>query len=219
MFHSWASRVPEHVEIVGIELPGRGARIKETPIPDLNALALGAADAITRNGDTRFAFFGHSMGALLAFETTRRLRLQGAPQPCHLFVSGCRAPHLRSERKPVASMSDEEFLIKLQDLNGTPDSVMRDPELMELVLPVLKADFAAVDGWKLRPERNLNVPITALGGSSDGHVSLEAVEAWRDHTRQEFQFRTFAGDHFFIHPKEEILVNLIIRTLQMEAWI
>jgi medium-chain acyl-[acyl-carrier-protein] hydrolase len=219
LFRPWAHAVPDHLEVVGIQLPGRGPRMMEAQLPDMDALACGVADAIARNGDVRFAFFGHSMGALLAFEVTRRLRRQGAPQPCHLFASGCRAPHLKGDRKAVEAMSDDEFLATLRDLNGTPESVLDDPELMDLVFPVLKADFTAIDRWQLRPDRPLDVPITAIGGRTDPHVSAEAVQAWREHTRQEFQFRMFAGDHFFIHDNEQLVLQLIFGSLRVEAWI
>lgn len=217
IFRSWAAIVPADIEIVGVELPGRGRRIREPLLMDLDTLSFEAADAIVETGDTLFGFFGHSMGALLAFEVTRRLRARGAPAPRHLFVSGCRAPHWKSDRKPVAVMSNQECIETLRDLNGTPDPVLATPEMMNLVLPVLKADFTAIDRWRFRPERALNVPITAFGGRSDPHVSIDAVHGWRDHTRQDFQCRLFAGDHFFIHSNERMLLDFIFRDLQVEA--
>ena len=116
-------------------------------------------------------------------------------------------------------MSDEEFLSRVRGLNGTPPSVLLEPELMALVLPVLKADFRAVDLWKPKLERPLTVPITALGGRSDPHVSDAAVGAWQQYTRAEFHLRTFDGDHFFLGPREPALVDVIVRTLRAEAWI
>ena len=219
IFRSWAAGVPADLEPVGVELPGRGRRIGEALLPDLDSLAFEAAEAIAATGDTRFALFGHSMGALLAFQVARRLRARGGPMPRHLFVSGCRAPHWHSDRKTVTVMSNEEFINTLRDLNGTPDSVLRNPELMDLVLPVLKSDFTAVDRWQYRPERTLNIPITAFGGRSDPHVSPDAMHGWRDHTQQEFQCRLFSGDHFFIHSNEGLMLDYMFRDLQVEACI
>jgi surfactin synthase thioesterase subunit len=205
------------MEIIGVELPGRGSRIAEPLLPDLDTLAFEAAEAIADTGDTRFALFGHSMGALLAFEVARRLRGRGGPAPRHLFVSGCRAPHCERSRRPVAMMSTAEFISMLRDLNGTPDSVLGDPELMDLVLPVLKSDFTAVDRWNYRPDRALNIPVTAFGGRSDPHVSVDAVREWQHHTRSEFQCRLFSGDHFFIHASEGMLLDFMIRELEVQA--
>ncbi|HYO80040.1 MAG TPA: alpha/beta fold hydrolase [Bryobacteraceae bacterium] len=217
MYRSWVGHAPSDVEIVGVELPGRGHRIHEPLLPDLSCLAGEAADAIAGTGDTRFAFFGHSMGALLAFEVARALRAAGRPAPRHLFVSAARAPHFYSTRRPVALMSNEEFISKLKDLNGTPDLVLRDPELMELFLPVLKADFSAVDGWLFRPERPLKVPITAFGGRADPHVGVEALQGWKDHTSLGFHLRMFPGDHFFIQAGERNVLDFLFRDLEVEV--
>ena len=118
--------------------------------------------------------------------------------------------------KPVDAMSDDELVDTLRELNGTPESVLRDPELMDLVFPVIKADFAAVDRWRCRPERPLSVPITAIAGQADRQVIPELVRAWQLHTREDLQFRTFSGDHFFLQSHERELLDLIVRTLDGE---
>jgi medium-chain acyl-[acyl-carrier-protein] hydrolase len=217
VYRSWGVRAPAEMEIIGVELPGRGNRIAEPLLPHLDALAFEAAEAIASTGDTRFALFGHSMGALIAFEVTRRLRARGGPVPHHLFVSGCAAPHCERSRRPVAMMSTAEFVAMLRDLNGTPDSVLHNPELMELVIPVLKSDFTAVDGWNYRPDRPLNIPITAFAGRSDPHVKVEAVRDWQHHTRHEFQCRVLSGDHFFVHSNEATLLDFMSREVQVET--
>jgi medium-chain acyl-[acyl-carrier-protein] hydrolase len=217
MFRSWAELMPEVVEVVGIGLPGRGARIMEPPVSDLDALADGIAHAIIGDGSTQFAFFGHSMGALLAFEVARRLRRVGAKQPRHLFMSGAEAPHLRAGRKAIGSMSEDEFLNELRELNGTPEALLRDRAMLELFLPVLKADFIALERWTFRQDRPLDVPITAIGGRSDPHVGVDAARSWEAHTRADFNFRIFEGDHFFVHHQEASIVGMIVGALQAEG--
>lgn len=207
-FRGWPARVGHHVEVIGIQLPGRGARIEEPPISDFQRLLneLGAAiDAAT--GHMPYALFGHSMGALLAFELCRRARRYGRRQPELLFVSGRGAPHCPSRRRPVSAMSDTEFLRELRELNGTPAAVLDNPELMEFLLPAIRADFELLDSWRHVHESAIDVPIVGLAGRCDDHAAVEHVVQWQHHSRVGFELLTYGGGHFFVHDEEASVVR------------
>jgi medium-chain acyl-[acyl-carrier-protein] hydrolase len=198
VYRPWAALLPSDVELCAIELPGRGARLKEAPVRQLMALVEAAADGLRPALDRPFALFGHSMGALVAFELARRLSAQGLA-PLHLFVSGHAAPHLDSVEPPMHPLPDGEFIARLRDLNGTPPEALQDPELMEIMLPILRADFIACEQHVPAPEPLLDVPMSAFGGIDDPEVSAERLEAWRPYTTRRFVARRFPGDHFFLN--------------------
>jgi medium-chain acyl-[acyl-carrier-protein] hydrolase len=213
-YRSWATAFPPDIEVLGVQLPGRGTRFKE-PLstrlaPLLDALAL----EVTKLGeDAPFAFFGHSMGALLAFELARELRRRGAPLPTHLFVAGHRAPGLPERNAPIHHLSDAEFLTALRRYGGMPASVLEQPELMEMVLPIVRADFALVEAWRDIQGAPLDLPITAFRGDNDANATAEEMDSWRAHTLGEFILHTLPGDHFFIQSAEPALLDRVTRAL------
>ncbi len=214
LFRGWPIWLPSDIEVCAVALPGRGARIDEPPRRDLLSLSRDIAGVITQCSPVPFAFFGHSFGALLAFEVTRVLRERGAPAPAHLFVSARQAPdHAAGDLAPAQPVHDADFLARLIRLGGTPPEVLHDEQLMALLLPSLKADFIALDQWRYRAEKPLRVPISAIAGSEDRAVDAEAVRRWCAHTVSDFVFHLLHGDHFFIHSSEQKLVGLLVRTL------
>jgi medium-chain acyl-[acyl-carrier-protein] hydrolase len=213
-YRSWATAFPPDTEVLGVQLPGRGSRFKEPLSTQLAPMLDALASEVAKLGEEApFAFFGHSMGALLAFELARELRGRGAPMPSHLFVSAHRAPGLPERDAPLHHLSDAEFLTALRRYGGMPVSVLEQPELMEMVLPIVRADFALVDTWREIPGAPLDLPITAFRGDDDASVSAEEVDAWRDHTRGAFALHTLPGDHFFIQSAEPALLDTVIRAL------
>jgi len=157
--------------------------------------------------DKPFFFFGHSFGAVLAFELARRL----IPQPRILFVSACSVPHIPNPNRPIHSLSDSEFIKSLQELNGLPAEVASNAELMELLLPALRADFEAIENYRYTSnERRLECPIVAFGGSDDSHVDRARLESWDYHTNGSFISKIFPGDHFFINTARQSVVTSII---------
>ncbi len=196
-FRGWADGLPPAIEVWPAQLPGRGARINEPPFTRMELLVEWLAGEIIPLLDRPSVFFGHSLGALAAFELARELRRAGQPEPVHLFLSGCGAPHLPSTRPPIHALPQDEFLAELRRLNGTPASLLENDELMRLLLPALRADFAVRETYQYRPEPPLDCPLSAFGGSQDARVSREALEGWREHTTGAFSLRMFAGDHFF----------------------
>lgn len=188
--------------------------MKEKAHSQLQPLAQSLATALTPYLDRPYAFFGHSMGALISFAVTRELRRNGAPSPVHLFMAGHRAPQLPPRQAPVYHLSDDEFLAALRQLGGTPAEVLENRDLMELMLPTLRADFTLCDTYRYGEEAALDCPITALGGIGDSEVTRADLEAWSSQTTGPFALRIFPGDHFFLRSAEFELLQVIARQLQ-----
>ena len=220
VFRGWPERLPNGVELCAITLPGRGSRDHEAPESDIFSIASELADAIGQRSDARFAFFGHSMGALLAYEVARELRARGQALPVHLFLSARCAAHCVAPRTtPVDAMSNDDLVEHLTALGGTPREILNDSRVMNIIMPMIRADFRALDRWRYRRQRPLRIPISALAGRGDATVDVDSVREWRQHTESEFRFYILEGAHFFLHSEEPALLNLIVRTLQDDAWI
>ena len=214
IFHGWPELLPPEVEVWAIQPPGREFRIKETPVPRLSSLVRLLAPETLPILDRPFVFFGHSLGALAAFETARALRRNYALQPECLLVSGRSAPQLKLKETAIHTLPDELLIEKLRNMNGTPASVLRNAELMRLLLPALRADLAACETYMYADEPPLACRITAYGGLGDVEISLPALEEWNSQTTAEFRVETFPGDHFFIHSAKSRLLNSVRQELQ-----
>jgi len=212
-FRGWGTQLPPGVEVRPIELPGRGMRLKEAPFTRLVPLVEAVVEALLPYLDKPFAFFGHSMGALISFEVARRLRRDQALNPVHLFVSGRRAPQWPDPDPPIHALPEAEFLGELRRLNGTPEAVLANRELMQLLLPVLRADFAVLETYCYEPASPLECPIAAFGGLQDPEVACEMLEAWRQQTRSDFSLQMLPGDHFFLHTSQSLLWQALNHTL------
>lgn len=214
IYRSWAEGLPGTVEVCPVQLPGRENRLSETPFRRLSNLADTIATAIIKYTDKPFAFFGHSMGAKLAFEVARRLRREGNCQPAHLFVSGSSAPHLPESDRAFYKLPKPLFINELRRLNGTPKEVLDHPELMDLVIPMLRADFEVVQTYAYTEDLPLGCPITAFGGLEDEEVPRSQLVGWGEHTTAPFTVRMFPGDHFFLNRKSSLLLPMLARELQ-----
>ena len=211
IFRPWSQRVP--FEIIAVEYPGRGLRRSEPPATRMSALIDQIVVAIRPYLDRPFAVFGHSMGAFVSFEVLRRLRAAGAPDPTGFVVSGCRAPRVNAKRKPAHTLSEPEFLEELRLLGGTPDEVLADRGLLQLLLPTLRADFEAAETYVCKAGPKISCPLFAYGGMRDADVTREDIEAWKDECASHFNLRIFPGDHFFIHSAEADLLHALSRDL------
>jgi len=213
VFYSWAEGLPSKVELCPIQLPGRESRLSEPPFTRLLPLAQTLALAIRPHLDKPFAFFGHSMGATVAFELARRLREQDGPTPLCLIVSGSRAPHLPDLSSPIHHLPEEEFIAGLRRFNGTPDAVLRHAELLQLLLPLLRADLAVHETYEYVAGEPLECPVFALGGYEDELVDWKGLSAWQEQTRGPFALHMFPGDHFFFRNAQKDLLQTISREL------
>ncbi|HEX8092144.1 MAG TPA: thioesterase domain-containing protein, partial [Blastocatellia bacterium] len=141
IFRSWVNALPESVEACPIQLTGRAPRLMEKPFTRLLPLAHAIAEGMLPYCDKPFAMFGHSMGAMLSFEVARYLRSHSGAEPAQLFVAGRRAPHIPDTEPRTYNLPEPEFIEELRRINGTPQAVLDNEELMQLFLPVLRADF------------------------------------------------------------------------------
>jgi len=217
IFHAWLDDLPPGVEMCAAQLPGRGSRIKEAPYTRVASLVQALGEALHPHLDRPFAFFGHSLGALVAFELSRELRRQHDLLPVHLFVSGCGAPQSLDPHPPIGMLPDTAFLEELRQLNGTPAEVLEHEELMQLLLPTLRADFTARETYAYVDEPPLDCPISAFGGMQDGRVERDRLEAWRDQTSGLFSLHTFPGDHFFLHSSQSLLLQTLSQALEQQG--
>jgi surfactin synthase thioesterase subunit len=160
-----------------------------------------------------FVFFGYSLGALIGFELARSLRREGIDGPVHLVVAAFRAPHLPDPHRPVHDLPDADLVARLRELGGTPPEVLREPELMSLLLPLLRADLSVSETYVHRQEDPLDCSLTAFGAADDLEVSLEEVSAWRSHTRGPFELRIFPGGHFFIQTAQALMLRSLAHDL------
>jgi medium-chain acyl-[acyl-carrier-protein] hydrolase len=213
VFRGWGSLLPPEVEVCAVALPGRAARIRETPWNRLDPLADSLAAALLDLPPAPFAFFGHSFGGLLSFEVARRLHRESGPLPRHVFVSGCPAPHLPPREPDVHRLPDAALKERLERLGGTPLQVLDCPELIDLLLPALRADLEAFETHGYEPGAPLPVPLTAIGGADDRMVPAHALEEWAGYTRDAFDVRVFPGGHFFLHSREDAVVAAVAADL------
>lgn len=209
IFRSWDASLPGEVAVCGVQLPGRESRICEPPFERIEPLVETLAEGLAPWLEPPFAFFGHSMGALIAFELTRELRRLGLPEPAHLFLSGRRAPHIPDREPPIHHLPRAEFLAELRTLNGTPEELLRNEELMECVLPVLRADFALCERYSFSPGPPLEQPLSVFGGDADPEVELADLSAWSRMTTGACRVRILPGDHFFVHQSGDALLRIV----------
>ncbi|WKD32053.1 thioesterase II family protein [Streptomyces xanthophaeus] len=200
------------VDVLAVQYPGRQDRRLESPFESIT----GHADALAREirplTAAPYAFFGHSMGAVLAYETTRRLLATGSPAPCRLFLSGRGAP---SPRPGVHDRldGDDAVIAAVRRLGGTGNAVLDDPELLEMVLPALRADYGALGSYSWAEGAPLPVPVTALIGDADPVVPVARAAAWEEHTTGDFDLRVFPGGHFFLDDHTADIAALLSANL------
>jgi medium-chain acyl-[acyl-carrier-protein] hydrolase len=212
-YRGWASSLPADIEVCPVQLPGRESRLREAPFERPEPLLQAIANALQPYLDLPFAFFGHSLGAMLSFELARELRRRGGVLPQHLFVSGRRAPDVVRREEDIHDLPEPEFIAKLRELNGTPEEVLQHAELMRLLLPVLRADFAVNETYVYTEEAPLDVGISAFGGLGDEEVTRDDVAHWSRHGRAPFRLRMLPGDHFFVHSARDLVTECVARDL------
>lgn len=212
IFRDWWKGLTPEIEVCAVQLPGRGLRLNEAPYTRLMPLAETLSHVVHACGDKPFAFFGHSMGSLLSFELARAMRRNYGLEPRHLFASGRQAPSLTNSEAQTYNLPESEFIEAVRRMSGTPAEVLENPELMQLILPQLRADFEVCDTYTYTPEPPLSCPITAFGGLQKC-VKLEELEAWREHTSGAFTIRRFPGDHFFLNTSQPLLLRVLAREL------
>ena len=210
-FRNWPDHLPACVEVCPLQLPGRENRLDEVPFTSLEPMVRTLANVLSPFMDRPFAFYGHSMGTLIAFELARELRRLRRPLPVQLFVSGRCAPHISDPDKRLHKLSDAEFIEGLRRYNGTPEAVLNNAALMEFMLPLLRADFTACETYTCKGEQPLDIPISAFAGTEE--YCRDMLGAWGDQTSAHFEEELVTGGHFFLHSERARFVGIISRKL------
>lgn len=208
-YSTWQSKIGPQIEICAIQLPGRGSRFGEAMYESVHHLAYDIAIEISKDTFSPFSLFGHSLGALVAFEVTRALARLGKVQPELLFVAGCDAPKNRRSTKSLHLLSDSELILKLRDYNGTPPEVLENQELMKLVLPTIRSDFSLADSYKYLAEEPSNIPIIVMSGKKDEHVEPNLIESWGEETSKSCRLYWFEHGHFFVQSEADLVIQRI----------
>lgn len=215
IYRTWGAALPGSVEVYPVELPGRAVRIAEQPYTQMDPLIEELVQGLQPLLDKPFAFFGHSMGALVSFELARRLRRQYSLLPAKLFVSAHRAPQLPNADPTTHLLSDVELIDKLRTMGGTPEEVLAHPELMQLMLPVIRADFTVCDTYTYTVEPPLDCPIVVFGGFDDTTVQRDELERWNDQTTTVCTLQMFPGGHLFINSQQQRLLEIVGQELPL----
>jgi surfactin synthase thioesterase subunit len=205
---AWQTALPE-IEVCAVQLPGRGPRLAEAPIRSFAQLVETLAALIAREDDLPFAFFGHSLGGLLAFELARHLRRYHFAPPEHVFVSASNPPQCRPPGKRLHELDDDALIEALREYNGTPPDALADRELMALLLPAIRADFALVENYAYREDVPLDIALTVLAGTRDKHLVADRLCRWQAETSEACTLRWFEGDHFFLHAQQQAVLECI----------
>jgi medium-chain acyl-[acyl-carrier-protein] hydrolase len=214
LYRNWSERLPVAVEILPVQLPGRENRISEQPYTDLQKLVAELSVVIQPYLDKPFAFFGYSMGALISYELACHLRSQHQPMPCHLFLAASRAAHLPNLKPWLHELPREQLIQNLKRLGGTAGELLENTEVLDVLLPLFRADFALCETYTYLPKPPLKASISIFGGKDDTTVSLQEVSAWQEQTQGVCMRHHFAGQHFFLHTEEEQILAVVEQTLQ-----
>jgi medium-chain acyl-[acyl-carrier-protein] hydrolase len=214
-YQNWHQDLPVNIAVHPIQLPGRENRLSEPLFTKLPALINSLTEAIYPYLDRPFAFFGHSMGALISFELTRQLRREYGLEPIHLFISGRLAPQRRRLSPPLHNLPERVFIDKLRSFNGTPEAVLQNTDLMNLLVPILRADLGMCEKYLYQPEQPFNCPISCFGGLQDLEAELEDLWGWKEHTTSSFNLRMLPGNHFFLLDAKRSILSAITEDLKI----
>ncbi|WP_163781512.1 thioesterase II family protein [Myxococcus vastator] len=218
-YFRWPDLLPEaDLEVCAVQPPGRESRLHEPSVEELPQLLDALVRELSPLFDSPFAFFGHSLGALIAFELTRELRRRGLPLPGTLLVSGSEAPSQRSGLPPLSGLRRDDFIRELSArYDGIPRQVLAQPEILDLILPILRADLKISERYTYQEEPPLPVRLCAFGGTRDPRVSEAALDAWRLQTQQAFSMKMFPGGHFFLNELTAQVVQAVHAELAVGA--
>lgn len=214
IYRDWGNKLPSSIEVHAVQLPGHGNRLSEPLFKRVQPLVQSMAEELKPYLEGSYAFFGHSMGAIISFELAHLLRSQQKPGPAHLFLSGRPCPHLITEEPPTFDLPEPEFIEELRLMQGTPNEVLEHPELMSVLGPILRADLEICQTYEYEPRPPLDCPITVFGGLQDIDVSREQLEGWRDYTTSPVAVRMFPGNHFFLHSAAPVLLRMVAQDLR-----
>lgn len=212
-FRTWAKKLPEWIEVCPLQYPGRWSRHAEALRRDAETLVGDVVGALEGELGKPFAFFGNSMGGMLAYESTRKLRAEGRPTPSLLAVSAVAAPLYAGSGTPVHAAPDEAIVQRLRRLGGS-DEIISHPDILKTFLPILRADLQIIETYRWIPGEKLKSPILALAGTEDPEATPAKMEAWREQTEAKFSLETIPGGHFFIQSREDEVIGIVLREIE-----
>lgn len=213
IFKNWADALKDHVEVVAVELPGRGKRIREKLYYRLPELIHELIPSILEYLDKPFYFFGHGMGALISFEMTQALSRNFLPEPDHIFVSGYAAPCSPIKEPLMCKLPKSEFLDKLKEKRLLPAEVLKDDNLLDLMYPILKADFSVCETYSYKVCYKTACGVTAFGGLADDTVGYDELQEWAEVTNSSFELNLLPGSHFFILNSRGMFLKILSEKL------
>lgn len=216
-FRPWCARLQPEIAVRRVLLPGRESRLEEPPFRHIADLVEPLCAALEPYLDQPYALFGHSMGAVVAYEVARRLSGADTVSPSCLIVSGRRAPGLAGNRRRLSALSDDEFLAEVARLNGIPPEVLSEPELLSMLLPALRADFELAETYRPLPGSRLDCPVISYLSTSDPETDYDGVLSWREMTSGEFTMRVFRGDHFYLKGGRPDVLSAVREDLRFAA--
>lgn len=211
-FRDW--NFGDDIEVAAVQLPGREWRRNEPLATSMAALVDDLFEDIVDwiSGPQKTAFFGYSMGAVLSYSLINRLQQTGHKLPDALFAAASLAPQVMGKKTPIYTLSDEDFMVEIGRLGGMPDAIMNEPALLQLAIPVLRADFQALYTYNEPQFATLDCPIMVYGGSEDPHAPRNSLANWRSLTSANFNIRLFSGSHFFINSSK----TQLLKTLEVD---
>lgn len=216
-FATWPGSLPPWLDVRALQLPGRGARFHDAFIRRFSVLIDALMPCVAPLLDRPVALFGHSMGAVIAFEVARRMERRAAI-PVHLYVSGCRAPQSPDFDLPPIGASDDELVADLRQLNGTPQEMLNAPERMQPFLPPLRADYELLHSYVFTAGPPLSCPVTVLLGADDERERADGgLDGWREHCAGPWATVTFPGDHFYLRSSAPSLLAHLNGSLSRAA--
>ena len=213
VFRDWPRLLPDEIELVAVQLPGRESRFGEPAVRHLPELIGALVEATATCDDVPFASFGHSLGTLLSCEWALQLQRRGSRTPLYMIVSGRGTPHQARADAQTHRLPEEEFIQMLRAMHGTPEEILRDRETMRALLPALRADFAIAADMPISPPRPLPCGLSVYGGLADADVPRDHLQEWQRYSAQPIRVRMFPGGHFFLHSAQQALLEAVVRDL------
>ena len=205
----WVNDLPDNVELIIVQPPGRNNRMFEPMHSNMTDLVNELIPIIPRLLNKPYIFFGHSLGSRIAFELLTQLQMLNHPLPQHFIASGSRGAQVPSTKKPTHHLPHDEFIAELQDLNGTPQAVLENQELTELFLPLLRADFKISETYCYSGKMILDCKISVLSGEDDIDITLANLQSWGELFTEEVEIHYLSGGHFFIESHRENVLEIV----------
>jgi len=215
VYRQWGFGLPSSVEVAAVQLPGRANRLREPPVANIPLLVDALVSKLAPHFEGRFAFFGHSMGAVLAHELAHALRNRGLPSPSHLILSGRKAPTVPNRFPPLSHLPDHVFVAEINSrYGGIAPEILQHKDILDLLLPCLRADIAALENFAVPARAPLDIPIAVFGGASDRQTAVEDLEPWAKETTAGVDVRIFPGGHFYLEALRDRVLAEVVGILQ-----